>query len=142
MKIFKFGGASVKDSVGVRNILNVLKNTGFKNTFIVVSAMGKTTNALEQVVRCYFEDKNQLQDFKNKIENNSLDVVLEGIDEEYFKYIIQIVVQTNTQNGPFSAAPSSIKGNIYCVNNSELKPFGYFKVSEYDSFRLENIVID
>ena len=60
MKIFKFGGASVKDSVGVRNILNVLKNTGFKNTFIVVSAMGKTTNALEQVVRCYFEDKNQL----------------------------------------------------------------------------------
>ena len=60
MKIFKFGGASVKDSFGVRNILNVLKNTGFKNTFIVVSAMGKTTNALEQVVRCYFEDKNQL----------------------------------------------------------------------------------
>ena len=79
---------------------------------------------------------------KNKIEHNSLDIVLEGIDEEYFKYIIQIVVQTNTQNGPFSAAPSSIKGNIYCVNNSELKPFGYFKVSEYDSFRLENIVID
>ena len=41
MKIFKFGGASVKDADGVKNILCVLKHTGFKDTFIVVSAMGK-----------------------------------------------------------------------------------------------------
>ena len=41
MKIFKFGGASVKDANGVKNILNVLKHTGFDNTLIVVSAMGK-----------------------------------------------------------------------------------------------------
>ena len=59
MKVFKFGGASVKDSVGVRNILSVLKHTGFKNTLIVVSAMGKTTNALEMVVQSYFENKEQ-----------------------------------------------------------------------------------
>ena len=59
MKIFKFGGASVKDADGVRNILSVLKHTGFKDTFIVVSAMGKTTNELEKVVQSYFENKEQ-----------------------------------------------------------------------------------
>ena len=56
MKIFKFGGASVKDAAGVKNILCVLQNTGYKDTLIVVSAMGKTTNALEQVV-IPFENK-------------------------------------------------------------------------------------
>ena len=59
MKIFKFGGASVKDANGVKNILNVLKHTGFDNTLIVVSAMGKTTNALERVVFSFFENKGQ-----------------------------------------------------------------------------------
>ena len=53
MKVFKFGGASVKDADGIRNILSVLKHTGFNNTLIVVSAMGKTTNALEKVVQSY-----------------------------------------------------------------------------------------
>ena len=53
------GGASVKDADGVRNILSVLKHTGFDKTLIVVSAMGKTTNALEQVVRSYFDNKEQ-----------------------------------------------------------------------------------
>jgi aspartate kinase len=55
MKIFKFGGASVKDAPGVKNILNVLRQTGHENTLIVVSAMGKTTNALEEVVHSFFE---------------------------------------------------------------------------------------
>jgi aspartate kinase len=65
MKVFKFGGASVKDADGVRNILSVLKHTGFDNTLIVVSAMGKTTNALEKVVHSYFENKEQ---FPKKLE--------------------------------------------------------------------------
>lgn len=65
MKVFKFGGASVKDADGVRNILSVLKHTGFDNTLIVVSAMGKTTNALEKVVHSYFENREQ---FHKKLE--------------------------------------------------------------------------
>lgn len=57
MRVFKFGGASVKDAEGVRNVLAVLRHTGTENTFLVVSAMGKTTNAMEAVVRAYFDDK-------------------------------------------------------------------------------------
>ena len=71
MKVFKFGGASVKDATGVKNILSVLKFTGFENTLIVVSAMGKTTNALEQVVHSFFENKDQFtQDLETVRENH------------------------------------------------------------------------
>ena len=57
MKVFKFGGASVKDAAGVKNVVDVLQHTGFEDTLIVLSAMGKTTNALEQVVDSFFENK-------------------------------------------------------------------------------------
>lgn len=47
MKVYKFGGASVKDADGVRNLHNIV--SGESDLFIIVSAMGKTTNALEGV---------------------------------------------------------------------------------------------
>lgn len=50
MKVFKFGGASVKDAAGVRNMADVLKHFALDDLLVVVSAMGKTTNALEEVV--------------------------------------------------------------------------------------------
>jgi aspartate kinase len=52
MKIFKFGGASVKDAVGIMNLTRIVETQG-ADTVVVVSAMGKTTNALEEVVRAY-----------------------------------------------------------------------------------------
>ncbi|TAI47240.1 aspartate kinase [Flagellimonas allohymeniacidonis] len=60
MKVFKFGGASVKDADGVKNLVRVLKETGYNDTFLVVSAMGKTTNAMENVVEAYFENKSKI----------------------------------------------------------------------------------
>ena len=56
MKIFKFGGASIKDADGVKNVAEVLKITNGKNLVIVVSAMGKTTNLLEKVVTEYLNE--------------------------------------------------------------------------------------
>ena len=73
MKVFKFGGASVKDAAGVKNILRVLRHTGFKDTLIVVSAMGKTTNALERVVHSFCENKEQFpQDLQKVREDHHL----------------------------------------------------------------------
>ncbi len=57
MKVFKFGGASVKDAAGVRNVAMVLSHFPDDDLLIVVSAMGKTTNALEDVVWAYVEGK-------------------------------------------------------------------------------------
>ena len=57
MKVFKFGGASVKDAAGVRNVAKVLSHFPNDDLLIVVSAMGKTTNALEEVVWANADNK-------------------------------------------------------------------------------------
>ena len=49
MKVYKFGGASVKDASGVRNLKEIVACAG-DDLMVVISAMGKTTNALERVV--------------------------------------------------------------------------------------------
>lgn len=61
MRVFKFGGASVKDAEGVKNLIEVLNAVGYDNTLIVVSAMGKTTNALEGVIDNYLNNESELQ---------------------------------------------------------------------------------
>ncbi len=50
MKVYKFGGASVKDAAGIRNLEHIVRLSGANNLMVVISAMGKTTNALERVV--------------------------------------------------------------------------------------------
>ncbi len=53
VKVFKFGGSSLKDADGVKNVANILKDYQDEQLIIVVSAMGKTTNALELVVEAH-----------------------------------------------------------------------------------------
>ena len=60
MKVFKFGGASVKDPDAVKNVANIIKNQSCGPLVVVVSAMGKTTNALEKLTEAYFEQKKTL----------------------------------------------------------------------------------
>lgn len=60
MRVFKFGGASVKDANAVKNVVKVLNEVGYANTLLVVSAMGKTTNAMEDIINAYFDDKKQI----------------------------------------------------------------------------------
>ena len=61
MKVFKFGGASIKDASSIKNILKIISSYNDDKLIIVVSAMGKTTNALEIVVDNYFNNKTELQ---------------------------------------------------------------------------------
>ena len=88
MKVFKFGGASVKDAAGVKNILSVLRHTGFKDTLIVVSAMGKTTNALERVVHSFFENKKQFPQDLQKVREDHHRII-----EELFKSESAVISQ-------------------------------------------------
>jgi len=74
MKIFKFGGASVKDVEGVKNVLRVLENEGFKNTLIVISAMGKMTNAFEKITASYYYKTEDLQYNIEHVRNFHLEI--------------------------------------------------------------------
>lgn len=49
MRVFKFGGASLKDSACIRNMIDIVRSKGQPPLIIVVSAMGKTTNVLERI---------------------------------------------------------------------------------------------
>ncbi len=60
MRVFKFGGASVKDANAVKNVVKVLREVGYDNTLLVVSAMGKTTNAMEDIINAYFNNKQEI----------------------------------------------------------------------------------
>ncbi len=65
MEIFKFGGASVKDAEAVRNITNILSEHAEFPYLVVVSAMGKTTNSLENLLKACLEGK---EDFWDQLE--------------------------------------------------------------------------
>ncbi len=79
MKVFKFGGASVKDAAAVKNVADILKSYTGQKLVVVVSAMGKTTNALEEVAKAWF--------YKNGNAKEKLQVVIDyhmGIVAELF----------------------------------------------------------
>jgi aspartate kinase len=57
VKVFKFGGASVKDAAGVMNLHRILQLFPDESILIVVSAMGKSTNKLELVIQTWFTDQ-------------------------------------------------------------------------------------
>ena len=74
MKVYKFGGASVKDAQAVRNVSQIIGHEKGKLT-VVVSAMGKTTNLLETLVRAYFDRNNRKYDIFNQFKASHLEIV-------------------------------------------------------------------
>ena len=65
MKIFKFGGASIKDAEGFKNVADIIRSEQSSRLLVVVSALGKTTNALEKILEAFYygareEGKNML----------------------------------------------------------------------------------
>ncbi|MEY3599429.1 MAG: hypothetical protein RLZZ463_195 [Bacteroidota bacterium] len=77
MRVFKFGGASVKDAAGVRNVAHVLREMGHDQTLVVVSAMGKTTNAMEELAGIYMAHPYGIMGSLEGIRRYHMDVVIE-----------------------------------------------------------------
>jgi len=82
MRIFKFGGASVKDADGVKNVFDVLQKVGHEDVLIVISAMGKTTNALEIVIKNYFEKSNEFHASLQEVRKYHNQILLDLFDDE------------------------------------------------------------
>jgi aspartate kinase len=82
MRIFKFGGASVKDADGIKNVFSVLGKVGHEDTLLVISAMGKTTNALELVIKNYFEKSNELHSSLQDVRKYHNQILLDLFEDE------------------------------------------------------------
>ena len=77
MLVFKFGGASVKDAAGVINLSNIVKNYEGQKLLIIVSAMGKTTNALEKLTKAYINGSDDLHSVFDEIKDYHFNIVKE-----------------------------------------------------------------
>jgi len=73
MKVFKFGGASVKNADAVRNLGKILNGYN-ENLVVVISAMGKTTDLLETLVKAYFEKNNKKGEIFGKFKNYHVEI--------------------------------------------------------------------
>ena len=99
MRIFKFGGASVKDAEGIRNLHSVLQTVGFEDVLLVVSAMGKTTNALEIVIKNYFDKSPALQSSVQEVKKYHNQILLDLFEDEknaVFTDVNTLFVELNT----------------------------------------------
>lgn len=75
MQVFKFGGASVKDAPGIINLSAIVEKNQNQQLLIVVSAMGKTTNALEKLTRTYVDQSDQMHTIFNEIKQYHYDIL-------------------------------------------------------------------
>jgi aspartate kinase len=75
MLVFKFGGASVKDAEGIINLAKVVGNYQNEQLLIVVSAMGKTTNALEQLTKAYVDQADNMHEIYESIKQYHYDII-------------------------------------------------------------------
>ena len=110
MKVYKFGGASVKDAAGVRNLLDIVKDE--RELFIIVSAMGKTTNALEGVFEA--------------MQRGDEALAMERIDASYAYHraildeLMGADVTVNQVNILFQQLRNTVRNTIYRPSDAEL----------------------
>jgi len=90
MHIFKFGGASVKDAKGVKNLLKVVRQKGNNNILVVVSAMGKSTNAFERIVKAYLNKDLSLEKYILDIKQYHIAIVNELIADKNHPLLFEL----------------------------------------------------
>ncbi|MES2279535.1 MAG: aspartate kinase [Bacteroidota bacterium] len=87
MLVYKFGGASVKDARGVKNLAHIVQLNAGKQMVIVVSAMGKTTNALEKLTRAYVDGSDSVHGLFDEIKQYHYDIINQLFGDDDALYI-------------------------------------------------------
>lgn len=139
MRIFKFGGASVKDASGVRNVVYVIKKMGFENLGIVVSAMGKSTNALEEIIALYRENNSAYLEKIDLLQQYHLDIIedLEQGDAVEGDWLVRF--RESEVKKDLKAQIESLKGEML-RNQSRNYSFVYDQVVGYGELLSTKIV--
>ena len=133
MKVFKFGGASVKDSKSIKNITEILKLSGYDDVIIVISAIGKTTNALEFLVKNYMEGNSSYSIILKKIKDDHLEIINDLFKETKKSPYNEVVHLTNELNSFLKINKSRDHSFIY----DQVVCFGELISTKIISFYLE-----
>ncbi|MBO7194598.1 MAG: aspartate kinase [Alistipes sp.] len=110
MKVYKFGGASVRNAAGVRNLEQIVE--GEQNLFIIVSAMGKTTNALERVFAA-------MQKVDKAEAHNEIEQIV-AYHAEIINDLWGEPTQLDEVNALFAELRSIIDNTVYRLQDAEL----------------------
>jgi aspartate kinase len=112
MKVYKFGGASVRDAAGIKNVISIVSREE-EELIVVVSAMGKTTDLLETLVKAHFNGWDETMD----------------IYKEFHDFHMNAAAQLF---GGFEHIPGKITHMLSEVNTRLLQPPSLFFDFEYD----------
>ncbi|MBR4138101.1 MAG: aspartate kinase [Bacteroidales bacterium] len=114
-RVFKFGGASVKDADAVRNLKHILENEDRSDLLLVISAMGKTTNGIEKVLK-------EFRDADGHLPISALKDLM-----EYHENIMLELFNDNTEHPVFEAVT-----NLFLDLYLNLQETGYDYDYQYD----------
>lgn len=89
MKVFKFGGTSVKNAEAIKNVCNIISNESELLT-VVFSAMGNSTNLLEELVKAYCKQNENMWDILAQIEEYHFEIIDELFNEEIPQAVIEL----------------------------------------------------
>jgi aspartate kinase len=95
MRVFKFGGASLKDSDGMKNVTSIIKSFPTTKLVVVVSATGKSTNLLEKVVYGYFHKTGEAEKYKEEFKSIHLEIASGLFEDSHpiFAHINDLIVE-------------------------------------------------
>ena len=101
MKVFKFGGASVKNAEAVRNVAAILQQYN-ENMVVVISAMGKTTNLLETMVKAFFNEQKIRFEIFSEFKNYHIQIIEElfqtrGIPKSVYQLFSELELKLKKQ---------------------------------------------
>ncbi len=101
MKVFKFGGASVKDAEAVKNVFEIVKTEEGK-LVVVVSAMGKSTDLLETLISAYFKNKKEKNSIFTAFKEYHLEIIQdlfgeEGMPQAVYQLFLELENKINTR---------------------------------------------
>lgn len=93
MQVFKFGGASVKNADSVRNVASIIQQNRHSELVVVISAMGKTTNALEEVTTAYLSQSADLPEAWQRVRTYH-EQIMQDLAGDQYGQLFESVLQT------------------------------------------------
>jgi aspartate kinase len=138
MQVYKFGGASVKDAKGVRNVATVLETTGPKQKVVVISAMGKTTNMLETIISLYFDKSKDFSIAISELKNDHYEI----LDELFEDRSHPVYTKTNYFFDEMSIFFDRNKSPNYDFVYDQVVGFGELISTSIVSYYLKSVGLD
>lgn len=113
MRVFKFGGASVKDAPAIKNVATILKQYVGTPLVVIISALGKTTNALEAITDSHVQQTGQAPSLLQALQEQHLAICRELIADPQHQLYTDVAALCNTIAAMLNRPPQATYNFVY-----------------------------